>query len=298
LNEANAVVVLFAGALGDLLLALPALRLLRRRHQAQRLVLGVRAALVPLARRAACADAVAALDDPSMAVLLGGGVAPAWWPERPVLYSWFGADDGEVRRRLAEHAADVSFLRVERGDGTRHAAVAYAAAVGESLGWEELVPLGRLAHGGAVAPGGAPQLVVHRGAGAAAKRWDTEGFAEVASWWRGRGGEVVDLLGPAEEPMAPLPDARMLRERPLADVVETLAGAAAYVGNDSGPSHLAGALGIAGVVLFGPTDPARWRPLSARLDMLRAPVEAWMPDGFRLPPARDVVRSLARAALP
>jgi len=55
------VVVLFAGALGDLLLALPALRVLRRRHQRQRLVLGVRAPLVALARRAACADGVAAL---------------------------------------------------------------------------------------------------------------------------------------------------------------------------------------------------------------------------------------------
>jgi hypothetical protein len=298
LNEANAVVVLFAGALGDLLLALPALRVLRRRHQRQRLVLGVRAPLVALARRAACADGVAALDEPSMAVLLGGGGAPAWWPEQPMLYSWFGADDADVRRRLAAHAADVSFLRVERGEGTPHAAGAYAAAVGVSLSWEELVPLGRIPHGEEVATRGAPQLVVHRGAGAAAKRWDAEGFAEVAGWWRARGGEVVDLLGPAEESLAPLPDARTLRDAPLAEVVEALAGAAAYVGNDSGPSHLAGALGTAGVVLFGPTDPARWRPLSSRLDVLRAPADAWTPDGFRLPPARDVVRSLARGALP
>ena len=47
--------------------------------------------------------------------------------------------------------------------------------------------------------------------------------------------------------------------------LSTLAGlsrlAAAFVGNDSGVSHLAAAAGAPGVVIFGPTDPDRWRPL-------------------------------------
>ncbi|HWP66633.1 MAG TPA: hypothetical protein VNO26_12045, partial [Candidatus Limnocylindria bacterium] len=136
LSEANAVLVLFAGALGDFLLALPALRLLRRRHAGQRLVLGVRAPLGALAERAACADAVAALDDPATAVFLGGGDAPSWWLERPGLYSWFGGDDPDVRGRLAAHAASAHFLRVERGAGSVHAAAAYAASIGEMRSWE------------------------------------------------------------------------------------------------------------------------------------------------------------------
>jgi heptosyltransferase-3 len=297
LNEANAVVVLFAGALGDLLLALPALRLLRRRHCEQRLVLGVRSPLAALGRRTGLADAVTALDDASMAAFLGGGTVPAWWPGRPELYSWFGAEDPEIRRCLTKQAARARFLRVERGDGAQHAAAAYAAAIGESPSWEELLALGALPRtaGRRAAP---PQLVLHRGAGAPAKRWHAGGFAEVSRWWRSRGGAVVDLLGPAEETLAPLPHARGLRCAPLEEVRELIGGAAAYVGNDSGPSHLAGALGIAGVVLFGPTDPARWRPLSARLEALRAPAAALASDGFAAPSAGDVLESIARGALP
>jgi hypothetical protein len=121
-------------------------------------------------------------------------------------------------------------------------------------------------------------------------RWPVGG----APWRRGR----RSARAPAEESLAPLPDARTRAGRAAREVVEALAGAAAYVGNDSGPSHLAGALGTAGVVLFGPTDPARWRPLVGASRRAARASDAWTPDGFRLPPARDVVRSLARGALP
>jgi ADP-heptose:LPS heptosyltransferase len=59
-----------------------------------------------------------------------------------------------------------------------------------------------------------------------------------------------------------------------------LARAALFVGNDSGVSHLAGAVGAAGVVLFGPSDPRRWRPAAGRLVSLRARASA--PDGIPL----------------
>jgi ADP-heptose:LPS heptosyltransferase len=76
---------------------------------------------------------------------------------------------------------------------------------------------------------------------------------------------VFDLLGPAEESERPLPDTIPVRDWPLPDVLALLGRADAYVGHDSGPSHLAGAAGCRGVVLFGPTEPAAWRPASARL---------------------------------
>lgn len=52
-----------------------------------------------------------------------------------------------------------------------------------------------------------------------------------------------------------------LRVADLRELAWYLAHAAYYVGNDSGVSHLAGAAGARGTVLFGPTDPAVWRPL-------------------------------------
>jgi ADP-heptose:LPS heptosyltransferase len=145
--------------------------------------------------------------------------------------------------------------------------------------------------------GAAPRLVVHRGAGAAAKRWDPDAFAAVAAWWHGRGGEVVELLGPAEAALASLPGADAKRDLPLPAMVELLAHAGCYVGNDSGPSHVAGALGVSGAVLFGPTDPARWRPLSMRLQALRARPASLGPLGFGDPPAAAVIGRL-ECALP
>jgi ADP-heptose:LPS heptosyltransferase len=295
LNEATAVVVLFAGALGDFLLALPALRLLRRRHAGAPLALAVRAPLVALAARAAAADRVAALDDPAMAVLLGGGEPPGWWPRGARLYSWFGADDPAIRGRLAGLVVGADFLRVERGEDGAHAAVAYAAAVGESRPWKDLVSLGRFPGAASEAPG---RLIVHRGAGGPAKRWTADGFAAVTAWWREQGGRVIDLLGPAEERTEPLPGAEPWRDRPLTEVADLLVQGGSYVGNDSGPTHLAAALGLGGAVLFGPTDPARWRPLSASLAVFRASPHACRPLGFDDPPPRAVVACLARGPLP
>jgi heptosyltransferase-2 len=44
-----------------------------------------------------------------------------------------------------------------------------------------------------------------------------------------------------------------------------------YVGNDSGISHLAAAVGIPTVAIFGPTDPAVWAPRGAHVAVVRAP---------------------------
>jgi ADP-heptose:LPS heptosyltransferase len=109
---------------------------------------------------------------------------------------------------------------------------------------------------------------LHPGAGARVKRWAAEGFRGVGDAWVEAGGEAVILLGPAEED-----DAESWRSagyEPLtgvgiAAVATLMTSASAWVGNDSGMSHLAGALGMRGVVIFGPTRPRRWRPLGGRL---------------------------------
>jgi ADP-heptose:LPS heptosyltransferase len=111
-------------------------------------------------------------------------------------------------------------------------------------------------------------LLVHPGAGSPAKRWSEEGFRDVADAWVAGGGEAAVLLGPAE-------DDEIARWRSgvhpvvvglgLAEASATIARAACWVGNDAGTSHLAGLLRRRGVVLFGPTRPARWRPRGGAL---------------------------------
>ncbi|HUT36492.1 MAG TPA: glycosyltransferase family 9 protein [Planctomycetota bacterium] len=116
-------------------------------------------------------------------------------------------------------------------------------------------------------------VAVHPGSGGRAKRWPVERFAELA----GRlGRPVVWLLGPAE---AQDDEARGLGSQvgavaadvPLPTLVGLLASCLAYVGNDSGVSHLAAAIGAPTLALFGPTDPATWAPRGERVAVLGSP---------------------------
>jgi len=286
------VTLIFPGALGDFLLALPALRALRARHAPARLTTVVSAPLVSLARLAGVGDEVASLDAASSAWLFGGSVSPPWIRDRPTVYSWLGSGDPLARARVSQAARTARFFAIERGAGGEHAAVGYAHAVGAPAGLAELGKAGRLdappspAADRIHAALRAPVLAIHPGAGADRKRWAAGGFIEVADWWRRRGGSVLELGGPAEAGQL-LGDAFLARDLPLPDLAAALARAALYVGNDSGVSHLAGAVGAAGVVLFGPTPARRWGPLAGRLTALQA-LDADDPEGIplaALPPA-------------
>ena len=290
------VALIFPGALGDILLALPALRALRARHANARLTVVVSAPLVTLARLAGIADEVANLDAASSAWVFGGSLPPPWLAGRPTLYSWLGSGDPAVRARVAQRARAAHFFAIERGAGPEHAAAAYARAVGARASLAALGDAGRLEP--PPSPAGdrlhaalrAPVLAIHPGAGAPRKRWAVGGFVAVADWWRRHGGAVLEVAGPAEAASGSLVGTPLARDLALPDLAAVLARATLYVGNDSGVSHLAGAVGAAGVVLFGPTSARRWRPLAGRL----TPVEALgggEPAGVpfaALPPARVI----------
>ena len=53
---------------------------------------------------------------------------------------------------------------------------------------------------------------------------------------------------------------KCFRNAPLADVKNLMSGASLFIGNDSGPAHIAAAFGVPVVVLFGPSDPVTWAP--------------------------------------
>jgi len=273
------VVLVFPGALGDLLLALPALRALRARHAGARVTAVVNQPLRALVELAGVADETTALEGADAALLFGGERLPRWLEGRPFVYSWLG---------------------VERGGSATHAAVAYARAVGAPTAADALAAAARLVPPPSSAADArwagltAPVLAVHPGAGGRAKRWDIAGFVQVAHWWRSRGGSVVAIAGPAEAGEPPALGAPEVRDWPLVDLAAVLARAALYLGNDSGVSHLAGAVGAAGVVLFGPTDARRWRPLGGRLVALGA--RGGGPDGIPLAalPAARVIAACAR----
>jgi ADP-heptose:LPS heptosyltransferase len=115
-------------------------------------------------------------------------------------------------------------------------------------------------------------LIIHPGSGGKKKRWDPEGFVQVSRWWREqKKGTVLILLGPVEEEETERWSEVAHTEGALSllQAAALLSRADAYLGNDSGLSHLACAVGARGVVLFGPTSPRQWRPLGGALSVLR-----------------------------
>lgn len=125
--------------------------------------------------------------------------------------------------------------------------------------------------------------VVHPGSGGAGKCWPTERYVELIDVLRQRGWRVEVVLGEVERERWPksLRDAlvkqTVLHEpRSLVELAQVLARASLYVGNDSGPTHLAAMLGVTTLALFGPTDPAIWSPRGEHVRVIAPPTPSPM----------------------
>jgi heptosyltransferase III len=99
--------------------------------------------------------------------------------------------------------------------------------------------------------------VIHPFASAVDKTWPASRFVEVAK--RLSGLEPIFLAGPGDD-IAPFAGFRVLKNEPLARVKSLISGAALFIGNDSGPAHIAAAFGVPVVVIFGSSDPVTWAP--------------------------------------
>lgn len=129
----------------------------------------------------------------------------------------------------------------------------------------------RLAEHGLVE--GARYAVVQATARSVTMEWPLARFAAFAEWLtRERGLTPVFNCGPGEEARlaAVLPGRSCVCLRTsVAELIALIEGAALYVGNDSGPTHIAAALGRPLVVLFGSMDAAAWAPWQARHELVQ-----------------------------
>jgi ADP-heptose:LPS heptosyltransferase len=145
------------------------------------------------------------------------------------------------------------------------------------------VPRARLASGkgcilvGSTAPtnremvGQREYALIHPFASAPEKTWPAERFLEVAEYidthlglepvFIPGPGESVDLFGPY----------RVIANARIPVLKHLMSRARLFVGNDSGPAHIAAAYGVPCVVLFGPTDPAVWFPWRTQGRALKMP---------------------------
>jgi hypothetical protein len=145
---------------------------------------------------------------------------------------------------------------------------------------------GRFVQGKARGDSSGP-LVIHIGAGSSEKRWPLP-------LWRGLIGQLQVLLpdrsirliaGEVENDRLTAAERAMFMSLggvflfTLEELADVLDSAGAYIGADSGPTHVAGAIGVPTIALFGPTDPELWAPIGPRVHVLAPPAPkgmAWL----------------------
>jgi O-antigen biosynthesis protein len=125
---------------------------------------------------------------------------------------------------------------------------------------------------GIVVPAGAPLVAIHAGAGAENKQWPAGNFAALIDLLtREEDARVLLLGGPDDAALSEAIRARVSRPGAVAstagrvalrDLPDLLRGCDLFVGNDSGPKHLAAALGVPTIGIHGGSvDPVEWGPL-------------------------------------
>jgi hypothetical protein len=205
------------------------------------------------------------------------------------LVSCFAAGDIAAERRLAGlcGAARADFLPVRPPAGARgHLLDIWAEQLGVPVppapAWTVPPPMREQAER-ALALAGAdplgPFVVLHPGSGGRDKCWPLPSFEALAESLL---DPAVFVLGPAEldrwdaAAIDRLGRRHVVLKAPsLANLAGVLALAGGYVGNDSGPTHLAAAVGTPTLALFGPSEPAHFAPRGRKVRLLHA---ASLPD--------------------
>jgi heptosyltransferase-3 len=288
------VLVIFPGALGDLVCLIPALDAIARRHRDASLELMARAELArfmvgrSVVSRAHSIDAreVGALFTDSHDALAH---ARTFFSSFDRIYSFFAFDDSRFRANLIAATNGLVSFHPFRPDGPGHVALLYLRSIDETATPDSLLDArieptpddlsaaaNALAASSPLAASSRDRrnfIAIFPGSGSPLKNWPAANFAALASTLA-TSAAVAIILGPAEAPLesffAPLRacGVSVMTNLELGIVAGMARLSTAFIGNDSGVSHLASATGARGIVIFGATDPSRWAP-RGRVTILR-----------------------------
>lgn len=288
------ILVIRPGALGDVLLTLPALQALQARFpEAAIEVMGDLAVLQWLPGRTVVRDA-SSFDRMDLIALFQHGAQPGlvlrhYLDQFDLIISYATSPEYVFARNLTRLArGEVICWDARPRQNMRMHMSAYLQQPLRRLGVADNVDLPRLVP---MAEDRQQQaqwwqehslnerlsVAIHPGSGSAAKNWPAERFATVARHLQQEQGmQILLVSGPADEAVVAAVERDLggqgyvlVRELPLPVLAALLARCWAYVGNDSGVSHLAAAMGTRVVAIFGPTDAAVWAPLGASVRVLR-----------------------------
>jgi ADP-heptose:LPS heptosyltransferase len=264
--------VLFPGALGDFVCFLPVLEFLAERTPIDLLAWTEFSELVPARIKVASLER---FEIRHLFVSGGGGDERVrrFFETYECTYSWMGSGDltfkqevqaatqGRVRlfqfhsRKSQMHQANYYFscLKIDSVPSMPHIPLMPDADHWAEVYWAENSLKSK------------PMLAIAPGSGAREKNWPVISFEMIARWWRERiGGSVIIILGPVEEERGGYESlcryGVAIRGITLGRLAAVIARCSLYVGNDSGISHLAAALGVPTAAVFGPSNINQWAP--------------------------------------
>jgi heptosyltransferase-1 len=284
-KDSARILVVRLGAMGDILHALPAVASLKHSYRGARVTWLVKPQWAPLLEGNPFVDRLVLLrrDFP-------GGLYRTWRDLQSESYDFavdfqgllqsaflaslahpdriFGFHHSQLRERAAGIFYSVKMLSAAPHVVDRNLDLATAAGAASVL---HAFPL----------PPGSPEgqlpetdfVLASPLAGWRSKQWPLEYYAVLAARLRSELGVPLVLNAPPGAAFPQVP-AGCLHCSGLAGLIHATRRAAAVVGVDSGPLHLAAALSKPGVAIFGPTDPARNGPYGHTLQVLRSPSAA------------------------
>jgi heptosyltransferase-2 len=310
------ILVIRGGAIGDFVLTLPAIRMLRQKHPRCHLdVLGY-SHIAELALHCGpepgttYADGVRSIEYGPLAAFFArdGKLAPdlcAYFAGFDQVVSWLYDPDGIFAANL-ERAGVRNFLGVhEKITDQQHASVQLARGLDRmAIFLDEsatrLFPTEAPTNVAAawLAEHAAekderPLVALHPGSGSPKKNWPAGNWQRLGDRIASGGARLLliggeadlgtlDILAHALSVHAPL----VARNLPLPTLAALLVRCSAYFGHDTGISHIAAAICTPSTLLFGPTDPAVWAPVGEHIRIIRAPANSLAnlaPDAIPLP---------------
>lgn len=286
--EVRAMLVIRAGGLGDLILTLPCLEALRRRWPGAFVEILGHPSIASIALNRFQADRVTSIDRSLFARLFQtasrlDAQLNEYLSQFDLVVSFLPDSDGTMQRNLTSAVRNVVIIPPPRPGS--HASLQFLQSLGftdpnsdsvrptvyleqrhRDRGEEVLLAAG---------VGFPPRIVIHPGSGSERKNWPAECFGDVARRLSEARTHVVFLEGEADGSQTGRAVAAsggrppVISRLSVKEAAGVLSVCQLLLGNDSGISHLAAAVGIPVISIFGPTDPEMWRPLGARVDVIR-----------------------------
>ncbi len=280
------ILVIRGGALGDFILTLPVLAALRGHFPARSIEILGDTRFASLAIAGGLAEKATSLDSPALAGFFSRDssrlpATAAYFAEFDVIVSYLYDPDRVFQTNVSQCSPAKFIAGPHRPDEAEniHATEILLRPLKE-LGIHDPDPRPRLnlplPH---LAEVKGKWLAMHPGSGSGQKNWPEPKWTELLQIlsretpWNFLliGGEAEGSR--CERLAATLPPGRaaIAQDLPLVQLAQKIKSCAAFIGHDSGITHLAAALDVPGLVLWGPTAEKTWRPRSERIQLLRDP---------------------------